>query len=490
MGMTASLRHGLLVLLVFGIGCDEANINPGAAVAVRRPDVSRIAVSPSKIARLYDVSYFDGFEFAMQPEVYTVENAVVTLGPMQEQIPVSNRFTNGSEGLTLRTQFLGLNTVVPVRVQRGVDTEICRFRVRAAELSVSHDVGLIVAESAPTLGASSDVELVRNDVLVLPVGECSLSLDSSIEGLSLYERVENAVVESFKTSAVAMSQIFPLQVVGVPDAPLELSRRSPFETRIGAIRTDIKPSLNGVELTPESGLITRLDLGMESARARCVPPIPAPVVEATLPAPITAAEIDASGADFALVMANSAIQDIANSIILSGFICRGLELNKNVYPTESLLLDTIGLGALELGPNVILTSKPGGLPVLTTRPELGLLQIEWNNFGIEVYGDVFGARTRLLDLLTAATITLRPERNTRGFVKLTVESLEVRTADINSAWMAPPAAEDSQVWARRVLLLALQDAFVLPIPLATASSLRVLNVGLRDSDAVLFLRFE
>lgn len=489
MGMNAAYRLAFFFVLTASFGCDEANVNPGATVAVRRPDVSRLVVSPAKLARFYDVSYPDGFEFAMGAEAYDVDRMVVTLGPMQAQIPVANRFTNGAEGLTLRTQFLALNTVVPVRIQRGVDIEICRFRLRAAELSIHHDISLTNTGNSPTLGVSGEVIVDRNDVLVLPVGGCSVDLSTQVQSQSLYERIENAVVQSFKNSAVAMSDIAPLQVMGVPDVPLEVSRRSPFETRTGAIRTEIKPSLNGVDLSL-TGLITRLDVGLESARARCVPPIPAPVVEATLPGNVSPEQIDASGADFALVIANSALQDIANNIVLSGFICRGLELNKNIYPTESLLLETIGLGGLELGPNVSLTSKPGGLPELKTREELGLLQIDWDDFGIEVYGDVLGARTRLLELRTAATITLRPERNTRGFVKLKVESLEVRNANITSAWMRPPTADDSKVWARRVLLLALEDAFVLPVPLETAGSLRVLNVGLRATDAVLFLRFE
>jgi len=492
MGMS---RHPLILIVLVFLGCSEATIQQGNAVGVRRPDVVRIHVPNAGISKLFDLASPDGFELEIPARKYSLGSAEVTIGPSIQTVAVSSRTANSGSQVQLRTRFQSLSLFLPVRVKRGVDVEICRFRFRTPQLDIQTPIGLDGLLERPTLGLAGEVDVQSEDTEWTLSSPCSIGLGAELDGgLNVEEALQQAIFEGFEQSASDAIRVAPLDLMGVPEAPQHVTRSSPYDGRRGAFRADLRTSLDGVELSNQ-GLNVRLDLGLEPQRARCVPPIAPPVVDPVTPGPLNPLEISGSGSDFALLLSRSVLQSLANQIVLSGFLCRGLDDTRspeeaaNTVATESLLLENIGLGQIQWGPFMTLTSRPGGLPTLTHDAQSGLLQIDWEDFGIEIYGQLHGARVRVLELRTAASVRLRPVANTTQVVRMSVESMAVQSASITSMWTQDSEDEALKMWARRTLILALEDSFVFPVPLMTPG-LRVVDVNIRENDAVLLLRFD
>jgi len=234
----------------------------------------------------------------------------------------------------------------------------------------------------------------------------------------------------------------------------------------------------------------------------CALPICAPPVELEDAGEVSTTELDPGatrdfGADVSMAFAAGSIERLARSMVLGGFACRGLEdarpaeINEEIVPTEDLRLGDVGLGEIDLGPWVRVTSAPGSLPTLTPRPENGALELEWDSLTLEIYGDFQGAPTRLATLNAGATATLRARRNTTGFLRFDVDAIVVSDADLESPWLFRPPEESAlRQWARRALLLILNEQFVLPLPLMAPSDVRVVGTEVRDTDVVLYLAYD
>lgn len=487
----------LKLLLVAGLGtllfaCDEATVSSGEGLSVRRPDTVKARVSNRGVSNMYDLAYSEGFKLEIPPTSFPFDGGVLSVGPVEDLAEVTSR-TFASDPAVLRNRFQALRVLVPVRVQRGVEIEICRFSYSTSRLDLNAEVGLVESIPRPLLGLTGSVDLDQEPAEVREVVPCSLPLDTALETTTLEDAIKSNVEAGFIASATQNLGLSPLDLMGVLEGPQRISRLSPFDGRRGVFSADLRGDLNGVTLG-DGGLSIDFELGLEATRARCVPPLSAPNLPSVPAGDISA--LDAASADFTLALSQSVLQEVANGLILSGFLCRGLDReltlqsDPNALPTEILLLEEIGLQDLEFGEVSTLASRPGGLPTLSLDALAGLVEIQWQDFTIEAYSTFNGAKVQVFQLRSKAKVRLRPQNNTSGSVRLSVESLEVESAEVSSIWTDVPLNEQTENWARRLLVIALENAFVFPLPLVSTEAIRVQNVSVRPNDVLLQLVFD
>jgi hypothetical protein len=66
----------------------------------------------------------------------------------------------------------------------------------------------------------------------------------------------------------------------------------------------------------------------------------------------------------------------------------------------------------------------------------------------------------------------------------------VESAEVSSIWTDVVLNEQTENWARRLLVIALENAFVFPLPLVSTEAIRVQNVSVRPNDVLLQLVFD
>lgn len=483
--------------------CDEVDvrIDDASRPVTVQEGAARILFPAAGIATLYDLGSPDGFALMAEREVpWSEADEAIAVGPVDQTLNVTARTSLiDNDEVVLTTRLRNVSISLPVRVNRGPDLTICRYRVTTDAIDVVGRLRLIVDSESSRLEVVSTpaVEVDQADVAVQPLGACALPNEADFGDATFDDVLIDYALTAIAESGRQTLTTSPLELGGIVTGRLELDRRAPFANRRGtlAFEADLESPV-GLQLS-ERGIDVFLDLGVAASRASCAPPVELPGAGEVSTAAINSEATASLGADLAFAFAAGTIQRLAQGMVLSGFACRGLEdarpdqMNEELFATEEFRLDDIGLGALELGPWARVTSAPGSLPSIQTRPDTGALRLEWRTLTLELYGEVRGAPARILTLNAGATATLRARRNTTGFVRFDVDAIEVSDATIESPWLLQPASEAAvRQWARRALLLVLSEQFVLPLPLVAPADVRVVGTEVRSDDMVLYLAYD
>lgn len=488
----------LAVCLVAAAGCDETRVRTGPrGLTTLEQDAARVLVSAEGIGRLVEIENPGGFPLvaAAQP---IRDSPDVTLGPLEQLLAVKRRTsTPSTAAVSLTTELDGATIFVPARIALGGgEVRICRWRVQATEIATTAALALVGSNGGQEFGVTQVPQVVLEGATVTPIDDCAdiaSRLPDNFEEL-LVTYLREALAESAALSLPAA----PLDILGLLRGNVQLTRTSPFANHSGtlAIEADVSPRPGALGISAD-GLSVLLDATAEADRARCAPPTAIEAAAVTGTQPLDPAGLRQFGADFALAVSTSWLSRVAQGATLAGYACRGLEdprrpeINEDLVPTADVLLDELGLDGLPLGPYASLTLAPGTLPRLAMQPSTGTVRVDWQDLQVEVYGEVHGARTRLVRVVADTVLGLRPVGQVVGIAKFELESIDVTTDRIDSEFFqSSPPADQVDRWVRRTLLGLLEERFEFPLPLAPASPVRVVSVQVRANDLVTFMRFD
>jgi hypothetical protein len=206
---------------------------------------------------------------------------------------------------------------------------------------------------------------------------------------------------------------------------------------------------------------------------------------------LQAADLEETGADMGLALAGSLLERLGRASATAGFLCRGLEGarggddNRQIARHEARLAD-IGLEAVPVNGPFETVISPGKLPDATLQPAPQSLRLAWESLTIELYGEVAGARVRLLNLTASADFVLRPTSRRADALDFALTTITVGDVGFSSPWSSqPPRPEQLGPWTRRLLFLVLEDAFQLPLPVRPAAPLDLVGSRVRSDDLLL-----
>lgn len=490
------LTIGIAATLAGLSACDEANVREGSTQFTTYEQAAvRLLVTPDGIATLYDVSNPDGLALdATAVPVVSDGDLSVEIGPLAQTLPVRSRMTQASEdALEVTTTFRNAQVFVPVRIRDGFEVRICRYRVAVGTVSATGTVGLVDTEEGRQFDVLAPPDVTLETVQVAAVDGCPLPtklLTPEDLGTTLVSYVEDAVAQA----AAAALRTSPLEIVGFIEGNLQATRLSVFENRRGTLT--VEGRTGSVELTGE-GLNASLDATADAQRARCAPPVSLDGVGGAGAMALDPAVVRRFDGDFAVAVSTAWIGRAAQAAARAGFACRGLEdlrpieQNDRLLPVDDVLIEELGLGAVPVGDAMTLALRPGALPRVSSDAGNGTIRVDWPDLQIEVYGQVFGAWTRIASVVSDVALSLRPRSPSLDTASFDIEAIEVREPELDTelARTLPPE-DDVARWTRRALLLLLDEELDLPLPLLPAAPLRVVNTQVRTQDIVYYVRFE
>ncbi|MEZ4460537.1 MAG: hypothetical protein R3E66_12590 [bacterium] len=486
-------RLGLMLLLA---GCQAVTLgDSGAQKPTPQPLAARVLIGAEGLTRIYEVEAPDGFALDAAVRVVPATSSQWEIGPVSTTIPVASR--TGAfdvDRFRVTNEFRNVSLVVPVRVRTAEDLEICRFQVQMASATLDSAVEATI-DTGVVLAASGQPAATTSAATVTKVGPCAVDGTArSSSSQTLASLIETYTRDALLASGAQNLTVRPFEVTGILDDSVSLRRVSVFDNRRGGFA--VTQRSNNVTLASD-GLSAELGIGMIAQRATCAPPIEVNPAQPSATEPISPAELEAANADLALAVSAPTLQQMAETLALSGFLCQGLEDsrrpedNAELIAVDDIGLDALGLDWLSVGPWVRASSAPGALPSLILRPQTNDFVISWRDFVIDVYADVQGTNVRILRLVTTAQATLRPQVGEVGQISTTIDALNITSADLTSDWLTAPLGPDIVLpWAKRAVLLFLQDQFVFPLPLVSPHAMRVRNVTVRDQDVAVFLDIE
>jgi hypothetical protein len=486
------MKRFMLIFLA-ATACQDVSIGVGGTQApIPQPDAIRIHVTPDGLTHLYDVASEEGFFLSAPPQTISSLGQTWELGPVVANLPVLSRSSNYiDDSLRISTLFGGLRITVPIRVRTANDVEICRFQVRFVSAVLDADISL----EDGSLGSESAPLVTLGDAVITRVGACSI--DASFrdsDAVTLSTRLTEYLEEGLVSSTIEAMFMRPLDTIGVITDAASLRRVSVFEHRRGSIGVIIDESTPAI--LSADGFEASLNLGLLAQRAPCAPPVESNPTDTVATQSILSSKIATSGADLGMAISGSSLQRLAESLTLGGFVCRGLEdarrpeENAELFATDDLVLDDLELGWVPVGPWIRAVSAPGSLPTLTLRPATNDVVLSWTDFSIDLYGEVQGTLVRLLRLTTSAHATLRPQIGADQSLPLKIDALTIDAASITSDWLRDELSSEVVLpWARRSVLLILENQFEFPLPLITSRTVNVKDVEVRQNDVVLYLKF-
>lgn len=478
------------------VGCQDVTIGGATQTPTTQPMAARLQISPHGIMRLYDVEAPDGFSLAAPLNVIQAPKAQWELGPIETHIPVASRSGSVANAVfKMSLSFSSFSVTVPVRVRSDDDLQVCRFEVQIPNAALNSSLKLLNPSDVPELDIDGSPTTSLGISTIQQIGSCPINVDSVDQSNNNLKTVLNNYINfAFETSTEQNSSSKPFEVLGVLTQTVALQKVSVFTHRRGGF--GVAQRADGVAID-DDGLQATLAVGLLAQRAACAPPVEVNSPTQAMTQPIDAVAITNANADLGLAISKITLQQMAETLTLGGFACRGFEdarrpeENTELFAADDIALDAIDLGYLTVGPYIQVVSAPGSLPTLTLRPQTNDIVLGWEDLVMDVYGEIRGMPVRLLRLVSSGNATLRPQVGGLNQLPLTIDALHVTQATISSEWfISPPSDDVVWPWARRAILLFLADQFVFPLPFATTHALRVRNVTVRADDIVTYLSVE
>ncbi len=499
-----------LFAIFAGLGCDEIRLRERDGFTqspVAQPSAMRMQVSWSGLESMYRSSSAQGFNVQREPMQIHDASREIRVGPIEQYLAIEDwtvtpEVDSGDYSAFVSMRMSQPRVFVPVRIQTTHSVQICRFEVGFEKLSVRATVGIEASPEGPVMSTGSSAptpaQVSATGVDIRAIGGCA-----ALEGAgwhqpeSIQTLLQAYVEEAFLESAASAFHNSPLDTLGLIRRRIELSRVSAFENRRGALLVSGNlAAAHGLEFE-EDGLSARLDVALGQKRAGCAPSSGIDVSVQHPTDAVSPAQMVQFQADVGLAIATSMLEHVAQGATAAGFACRGLEdprpadENLEVIPADTLRLQDIGLGNLEIGPWARIAIVPGALPKLRTRVDKNDLLMNWNNLTLDLYVEVFGVLLRVVRVTADVEMGLIPRADVPGMIGFEIDTVAVENIQVESAWMGQQAdAQKSMSWVRRLIFIALDGQLGLPLPLNPSTDLQVVGTQIRANDLVLFLRFQ
>jgi hypothetical protein len=474
-------------------GCDDVSFRAGERSAqppVFQSQTIRSLVSGEGLETLYRVEYTQGALLEYPSEAAHRWGLDMTLGPVSRHVAVESwEITTGADHLEVSIEARDVAVVVPVRIEERVGERICRYSVEADRVVIHSQAALVEVDQVPMIEATGQPSVDWSNPTVSLIGGCAALEDAAAPDLFEVDQLfVDYLTRAFESSGRETIALSPLETLGLIYSPVGLSRVSNFENRRGRLHVGAKVS-SQAELS-EDGFGVALDMALNSERADCAPPLVPEAPAAGSADAVSAADLTSAGADVGLTIAAPLLNRLAQTSTLAGFGCRGLEDisldgSGSNLAIDDLNLDDVGLGELPVGAWAEPVLSPGSLPALEMNPAGSTVELSWDELTLELYADIQGVPVRILQLHAGVAVSLRPVERL-GRVELAVDSVEVTEPSVESQWSYNrPDDTDLASWARRVLLMVLDDAFTLPLPVEPGAPLQLLDSLVRQNDLML-----
>lgn len=496
---TRSVFFVLALLVAVCCGCDEAVFESApedAQPSSYQSQAIRGLVTHDGLEALYEAAFDDGARLQHDAVDIGLFDEEVALGPLDDRITsaqwtVSN-YQNEFE-VTLSGEEIA--TTVPVRIGSGANSRLCRFGVEIAQVEATNRLELVAEDGHPALATVDVPSAELTGPSVDPIGTCD-ELDEVRDGLDdedFDQIFVDYLTNAWSRSVARMSQTSLLEALGLIGEPMQIRRLSNFENRRGSLILDQRSSAEGGGAASR-GAEFALDAAATGRRADCAPPL-------DLGNPDTGAadEISSSILDDAhvgLSLAEPFLARLLRTGALSGFACGGLEDvtfdgNGATLAADDLDLERVGLDETPIGATVAPVTRPGTAPDLETDADNDVLRITWDALSVDLYAQVQQMPVPLVTATTDLELAFRPVEGTNA-IELSLSSIEVLDASLASHWFDEPPADDALVrdWSERLLVLVLDDALTIPLPLEPASPLRLADARVRTSDLLLTFDIE
>ena len=485
--------------LLASLGCEQVNVRIQGEdrVAEPRRGAVEVLVAPSGIEKLYRQGIPGGV--ALEADAAVLDD--VQIGPLSQNLAVGRlEASTHTDAATVQFDFDAPRIIIPTRSGQGIETVICRWQVRADQGLAVGDVAISLEDSALTLAPVAQAQAQLENARVDPVGACPLEVASEQMASSQMRAQFDQELIQYAEQALAdavhrLLSRSPLDPLGVIDGTITLTHLSPFDNRRGQMRiTGQSPEeADSARLTADGMTITR-DAAVRFVSAPCAPLDPFTEIEAVAIPPISPSVLTRNQADFAIAISESYMTQLAQAATRGGFSCLGLESlgqASQLVSTNELFLEDISIETSLLDDRARLAISPGALPLIETSAGESVLRVTWRDLGLGIWSDVFETPTRVANLVADVTFTLRVDPSRQGYARLTVETLTVENARLESDWVrSPTAQQELDEWARRAMLVALGESFELPLPLSPETPARLVETQIRADDAVFLFSLE
>ncbi|MGM0554909.1 MAG: hypothetical protein ACQEVA_00835 [Myxococcota bacterium] len=487
------------------VACDDVTFMEGTTSPqspILESTAARSRLTTGGLESLYEIRWANGVPLEFERRVVSTDFEYLALGPLDDSIDVTSwSIAVENERTTLRAEVEGFETVVPLRIEQGVGTRICRVRVKADRMDASVPINTRSqvdpdAEDPTALSAlgSPTVEFTRRRTEL--IGSCPpLETSTALNG-ELDSDILTYVDDASTKFALSIADISPSQELGLLDHDVELGHVTPFDIRAGTLTIFSQPAPESSRLNT-NGYTLDFDMAVESSRARCAPPGTLNPADARSPAPIPASVLESTDADAAYALSIRTLSALAQNGVRAGLGCIGLEdgsisdESEDAVSTDDLDLERVGLGELKPGSLAVPVISFGEFPTVENVPGTNVIEIGWDKFVIDIYAEIQGVPVRILHLTTTFEFALQPALSRQGSLQLQIGSIEVESAEVTSRWRHEDAqVGDLKQWARRLIILLFEDRLQLPLPVEPGAPLELVTTQVRDDDLLLLLRID
>jgi len=500
------------------IGCDNkisVDIEPSVSdETALQPDAIRALVSSNALSRIYQNRSPGGLNVSADVRDDDLPVPIVSVGPFSKVLPIDEWAISTDESVwSVDIDIDNPTLTIPIRIRDNAGVRICRFRADAQLLQIDASIevfkpddsdGTGDEQNAPDLGelvTSTPPQLTIENLSFQAIEACPALEDGSGSPTGeVADFLESHLTDAIDGSVRDMLKMSPVDSLGLLEGTATIRRTSRFSSRRGEVRFNARPtgassspsSDLGVILDPE-GLRLDLESGLTSLRAPCFPPDPLPSPASQPAGDLTPGDLSDDETNVAAAFSTSLIQRLVQAGAVGGFYCLGLDRQRtgaeraiSRLTASDVQLDDIGLGHLAVSGSVEPVISAGAFPTVQFVPETDSLEAVWSNLTIDLYGRIDGTRVRLLEVTISTELGLRPRIPASGAgrsIPFRLESLNITDVEFQSAWRsstAPP--QELERWSRRLANLILEDAFILPLPLAPSRSIKLTSVAVRPND--------
>lgn len=494
-------------------GCDDVQWRADPQLQLSRPatKVMGVHLTTKGMEHFYThiLEHEGGLTLLADAEIMTLGTPPSTLrfGPLEQTLTMSSlEATPHNSSFDLSLSFRDMIVFVPLRIQQGVGTSICRWRVQTTSTSILAKM-VVDANHPSVLKPLNDPQILLMNPRVDPVGSCALDLSEgtqttgSIAQTDLEQALFAYVRRSLASSIQGLLRQNPASTLGLLEGSVALTHISPFEHRHGHMNVFARRNPDTLPKLSSLGLSLSMDYGILAQQpARCAPPVTLSAPNDATLEPINELLLTQHKADVGLTLTTPLLQHTLEALTLSGFLCLGLESTASQDTTthstitRDLRLGDLGISTKLLGDRAHVVLSPGSLPIISTQPTHNTLQVRWSNIDLAVYTPVLGTRVRIVSLLMDIIFELRINAatdSTQNALAMNMETIQVERAVLHSEWVpqgTPPDQETIRLWSKRLVLLSLGHIFTLPLPLLPGAPLELVGTQVREHDLALFLR--
>lgn len=464
-----------------------------------RADTVRTHLTPAGIGDLFEVSHPEGLLLEEGSQDRMLGDRPLSIGPLSQPISISDVDANvGDEALGLALSDQRLAVTIPIRVERSVGTEICRFQLTTGPWTIQ-----IESEEDPETGwkstPSKPVTLETNGLQVTPVEECPALRDDSGEfPAQLDEILADYLQSSIENGVGEFLDIAIYDQLGLLRGRTSLHRLSAFPNRQGTIDVVGRTTESeGLQLD-STGLSADLGIGTSSRRAPCARPDALSAPSGNQAAdPIRGEDFQGTDAALGIAVARPLLVRLVEAMTSGGFLCRGLERTDEVsgigapINRRDAALGDVGLESVPIEGPFRPTLSPGRLDDLQLRPDSNTVAVTWRGLTLELYGRFGGAQTKLVTLSANVEFFLIPAGGAPDSLRFDINAIDVDDVSFQSPWRSEgPEQTALNRWSRRLVLAVFENTFELPTPVLPDAPLSHLQTRVRSDDVLLLLIFQ